>query len=75
MFRIIYSSSATAPLSEQQLDELLQTSRRNNLAADITGMLLSKDGNFMQILEGPKIAVETLVEKIRNDSRHCKFTL
>jgi lipopolysaccharide biosynthesis regulator YciM len=74
MLRIIYSSSATAPFSEQQLDELLQTSRRNNLAADITGMLLYKEGNFMQTLEGPELAVQTLVEKIRSDPRHSNFT-
>jgi hypothetical protein len=74
MFRIIYSSSATTPFSEQQLDELLQVSRRNNLAADITGMLLYKDGNFMQTLEGPEIAVQRLVEKIRSDPRHRNFT-
>jgi hypothetical protein len=75
MLRIIYSSSAAAPFSEQQLDELLQTSRRKNLAAGITGLLLYKDGNFMQTLEGPEIAVKTLLEKIKSDLRHRRFTL
>ncbi len=75
MFRLIYSSSETAPFSEQQLEELLHTSRQNNLAADITGLLLYKDGNFMQTLEGPEIAVQTLREKIKRDPRHRKFTI
>jgi hypothetical protein len=74
MFRIIYSSAATAPFSEQQLEDLLQKSRRDNLAADITGMLLYKDGNFMQTLEGPVIAVRTLLEKIKSDPRHGDVT-
>ena len=75
VLRIIYVSSETSAFSEQQLEELLQKSRRHNLAADITGMLLYRDGKFMQTIEGPRIAVLTLLEKIRNDPRHCKFTL
>ncbi len=74
MIRIIYSSAATAPFSERELEELLQKSRLNNLAADITGMLLYKDGNFMQTLEGPAIAVQTLLGKIKSDSRHSDVT-
>lgn len=65
MFRLIYVSSATAPFTEQQLEELLQESRRNNLSADITGMLLYREGKFMQTLEGPEVAVKKLGEKIR----------
>ncbi len=38
-------------------------------------MLLYKDGKFMQTLEGPREAVLTLLEKIRSDPRHGKFTL
>lgn len=74
MLRVIYVSSAIAPFSENQLDELLATSRRNNLATDITGLLLYKDGNFMQTLEGPDQAVQELMAKIRSDPRHHHFT-
>ncbi len=38
-------------------------------------MLLYKDGKFMQILEGPKLAVRTLMEKIKSDPRHRNFHL
>jgi hypothetical protein len=75
MFRTIYISSATAPFSEQQLEELLLKSRRNNFASDITGMLIYKDGDFMQTLEGPEIAVQTLMAKIRSDPRHHKVSI
>ncbi len=74
MFRIIYSSAATAPFSTRELEELLQRSRLNNLASDITGMLLYKDGNFMQTLEGPAIAVQALLGKIKSDPRHADVT-
>ena len=74
LIRTIYVSSAIASFSEPQLKDLLKTSRQNNLAADITGMLVHKDGKFMQTLEGPGDAVRTLVETIRKDPRHHKFT-
>jgi hypothetical protein len=38
-------------------------------------MLLYRDGKFMQTLEGPRIPVLTLLEKIRSDPRHRNFTL
>ena len=38
-------------------------------------MLLYKDGNFMQILEGPEKAVQKLREKIKRDPRHGNFTI
>ncbi len=37
---------------DRGLGSLLETCRRNNTAAGVTGMLLYKDGNFMQVLEG-----------------------
>jgi Sensors of blue-light using FAD len=53
-----------------QLEHLLNECRRNNGSAGVTGMLLYKDGNFMQCLEGPKEAIQTLEAKIRSDPRH-----
>ena len=50
--------------------QLLEKSRKNNSALDITGMLLYKDGNFMQFLEGPKEAVLALAARIKLDPRH-----
>jgi hypothetical protein len=40
----------------------LEQSRENNLRLDVTGMLLYKGGNFMQMLEGEKDAVLGLYE-------------
>ena len=70
MFALVYVSTATIRWSDTDLDQLLQRSRRDNLIADITGLLLFKDGNFMQILEGPRDAVLKLLAKIRSDTRH-----
>jgi hypothetical protein len=70
MYRVIYVSSETAPFTDARLDELLRKSRHANLAAKITGLLLYKDGHFLQILEGPKPAVLALLARIKDDPRH-----
>jgi hypothetical protein len=36
----------------------------------VSGMLLYKDGNFMQLLEGEETVVRNLFEVITQDSRH-----
>jgi hypothetical protein len=67
---LVYSSSATRPFDERELAELLAVSRARNGASDITGMLLYRRGEFVQILEGPRSDVEELMEKIGRDPRH-----
>lgn len=54
----------------EELLELLEFARRHNAAAGITGMLLYKDGNFIQALEGPEAAVRALYRRIQLDTRH-----
>jgi hypothetical protein len=49
---------------------LLETCRKNNAELGVTGMLLYKDGNFMQVLEGDEGAVRGLYERIAADPRH-----
>ena len=73
MYRMVYVSSAVDLFSDQALTDLLEKSRQNNGRLDITGMLLYKDGNFMQLLEGPTAAVQSLAAKIRRDPRHRGF--
>ncbi len=70
MYSLIYICSAVAPFSPAELDELLKKSRSNNHDLDITGLLLYKDGSFMQLLEGPEAAVKTTLLKIEADPRH-----
>ena len=70
MFYLIYASSAGKLFSKEQLVDLLARSQANNVTLGITGMLLYKDGSFMQALEGDEAAVRGLFEKISHDSRH-----
>lgn len=70
MLSLIYVSSSVTLMNSDELLEILRVSRENNEVKDITGMLLYKGGNFMQVLEGPDDAVETLFARIATDRRH-----
>ena len=70
MISLIYVSSAAQPFSDQELVDLLEVCNRKNRLVRVTGMLLYKDGNFMQILEGPEDAVRALYSRIEIDPRH-----
>lgn len=70
MHYALYVSSAVHPFSAEELDELLRISRKNNEAADISGMLLYHDGNFIQYIEGYKQALDKLMSRINADPRH-----
>lgn len=70
MYSLVYVSAAVIPFSNVQLIELLQKSRENNEGLGITGMLLYKEGNFMQVLEGEEDSVLSLKARIAADSRH-----
>ena len=52
--------------------ELLTQSRENNTLAGITGLLLYKEGKFLQVLEGDDLLVRKLISKIEKDPRHAE---
>ena len=70
MFHIIYVSTAVEPMSDDALKELLHTSRVNNERNRVTGMLLYKNGHFMQVIEGDEARVTELMNIIEKDIRH-----
>ncbi len=58
------------PFTETEHLALLEQSRAYNSLVGITGLLLSKNGNFMQMLEGSEKSVRELMGKIERDPRH-----
>ena len=70
MINLIYGSSALRPMTTPELVEILAKAREKNHRLGITGMLLYKSGNFLQVLEGEEQPVLDLYEVIRQDSRH-----
>lgn len=71
MYHLMYASYAKQYFSDNDLAELLIKSRKNNSNLGITGMLVHRDGNFIQVLEGEENAVKTLYETIKADKRHA----
>ncbi|WWE61252.1 BLUF domain-containing protein [Parasalinivibrio latis] len=57
-------------MTENELDELLEEIRTNNERLNVSGMLLYKDGCFIQVIEGPPETLEALFDRISNDDRH-----
>jgi hypothetical protein len=70
MFHLVYFSSATKAFTKLELQKLLHEAREKNTKLGVTGMLLYKDGNFMQVLEGEQEVVTKLIGTIECDSRH-----
>jgi len=73
LHRLVYHSRQT-PEATRDLDEqvrgIIQVSIANNRAADLTGLLVTIQDFFLQVLEGPPIAVQTAYGRILNDPRH-----
>jgi hypothetical protein len=67
---LVYASREAVPFNEALLKSLLEKARNNNAAKNITGMLLHRDGLFVQALEGEEADIVSLFETIRNDTRH-----
>jgi len=70
LYSYLYMSTAQVLFTPARLEELLTRSRANNARLGITGILAFRDGAFMQFIEGPQIAVETLFRKLKVDERH-----
>lgn len=70
MIRIVYMSSATAWPTQADLEMLLQEARERNAQHGITGLLLYRKAQFLQVLEGPEAQVRDLFETISRDRRH-----
>lgn len=70
MFQLVYISSAPAPVTGPMLAEILHASRRNNVARNVTGLLVAGPRRFLQALEGPEAAVLETYQRIKSDPRH-----
>jgi hypothetical protein len=70
LHRMLYVSFSVAGFDLQINTAILEEARELNLASGITGVLLCRDAVFMQVLEGPAVAVQATFARIRRDQRH-----
>lgn len=72
--RLVYASRSKASASNQDraadIRDILARAAEHNAGVGITGLLLAANGHYLQVLEGPRVAVEALFENIQKDSRH-----
>jgi hypothetical protein len=67
---VLYVSSATKEMTPPELLEMLTDIREKNKRQEITGMLLYRGGNFLQVIEGPETAVDGLLKALEHDPAH-----
>jgi hypothetical protein len=73
LHHLVYVSVAAEEMTDDYLKSLLKNARKNNDKLNVTGMLLYRDGFFMQALEGEKDTIQTLFDNvISQDKRHEK---
>lgn len=75
LIRLFYTSRATTPATDDDLQRILAQADRNNPREQITGVLLFCEGRYVQALEGPRAQVSARYSRIANDPRHTDCVL
>jgi Sensors of blue-light using FAD len=70
LVRLLYVSRAADSIGAAMVDSIIATSRKNNPAYGITGILCHSGNMFMQVLEGGRTAVNATYGRIVRDTRH-----
>ena len=75
LYRLLYKSRRSPHCDAQEITNILDAANRNNVDADITGVLLYDDHHFIQYVEGPQQSLAGLFELIKVDNRHYDIHL
>lgn len=73
--RVIYASTMSDEIGQNDIQDILAVARRNNQKMDLTGILCFGSRQFLQCLEGPREAVNRVYSSIIKDSRHTSVVL
>ena len=74
LIQLIYASRPFG-FDNPTLNSILSASRRNNARREITGALICRADLYLQMLEGPRLAVTQTFQKILADDRHLEVAL
>lgn len=78
LVRLMYCSRVTANdgvITTEALNAIMTKSRANNPSRGVTGVLCCCGKIFLQVLEGGRVEVNALYNKISNDPRHKDVTV
>lgn len=70
LYRLVYTSSRKPNCTDEEIEKILNSCKRNNPSKDLTGVLLHSEKRFLQYLEGDKDELQRLYELIQKDDRH-----
>lgn len=71
LYQLVYASRPFG-FDQSMLNGILNDARRFNPAHGITGALVCRHDMFMQLLEGPKEALDAVYKRIAVDDRHLE---
>jgi len=75
LVRLMYASRATDAVDQEALLAILRQSKAGNATLGITGVLCFSEGIFLQVLEGGRMQVNALYNRIAADKRHRDVVL
>lgn len=70
LYRLLYYSDAAPGISREDLQSVLSTAAERNARVGITGALAWDGMHFVQVLEGHRIALADLLDRLYRDTRH-----
>jgi hypothetical protein len=70
LIQLVYASRLVPGTSGSSITSIVETSRRNNARAGITGALCFSVDHFLQCLEGERSVVNATYARILRDERH-----
>jgi hypothetical protein len=75
MLGLVYSSTAERSFEDVDLAQLLAQSRATNEARGLTGLLVHRQGCFLQLIEGKADDVREQMAAILADDRHGRISM
>jgi Sensors of blue-light using FAD len=70
---LFYQSKVVDPMTTLELSRLLVGAQRFNRGVGVTGVLIYRDGRFLQTIEGPPVGIEAVYKRIIEDRRHTRI--
>ena len=70
LYTFVYCSRAADGVDDAEVNRLVESAQRHNLACGITGVLVFGSGVFFQWIEGPAAEVRKLMARLHGDRRH-----
>jgi len=75
LVRLMYASRAADPMDHEALGAIMKRARAHNPQVGVTGVLCYSGGIFLQVLEGGRLPVSQLYNRIAQDARHRDVVL